>query len=117
MSAATWARAAILAAAPAAVLWFGLDAPFVFDDYPAVAANPSVRDPANIAMAWFRLHRAPVYALHALEYAAWEAWPAGFRAVNLLFHVGSSGSSGAWRPPSPAKGPPSGRRSSSRSTR
>ncbi len=83
-------RGFLLAALPLLLLWPGLAAPFLFDDFPTVVENPMVRDPATIVTAWFHHHRAPVYALHAAEHALWGARPAGFRAVNALLHVAAA---------------------------
>ncbi len=84
----SWRRAVALAALPAFLLAWGLGNPFIFDDFPTVLANPRLREPANIVWGWFTIHRAPVYTLHTLEYTLWGAWPAGFRFVNALFHLG-----------------------------
>lgn len=73
---------------PALLLWAWRGNPFLFDDYPTVLENPRLRDPANLVLAWTSPLRAPVYALHTLEFILWGADPVGFRTVNLLFHGG-----------------------------
>lgn len=83
-------RGIAVAALPLFLLWRGLGSPFLFDDFPTVLEHPLIRDPSAAWTVWLGHHRAPVYALHAVEYALWGARPAGFRAVNALFHVGTA---------------------------
>ncbi|MDZ4384256.1 MAG: hypothetical protein U0940_02105, partial [Nitrospirota bacterium] len=92
----------LIAAISSAVYANSLSNSFHFDDQHYITANPYIRDLSNIPSFFkstryssfeltFTGHYRPLLvASYALNYAIGGLKPAGYHAVNLLFHVGSA---------------------------
>lgn len=92
----------LIAAISSAVYANSLSNSFHFDDQHYITANPYIRDLSNIPSFFkstryssfeltFTGHYRPLLvASYALNYAMGGLNPAGYHAVNLLFHVGSA---------------------------
>lgn len=77
-----------------AAYWQALDAPFVFDDYPAIVRNASIRDLSAIGSvlnppvtAAGAAGRPAVNLTLAFDYALHGASPRGFHLTNILLHA------------------------------
>ena len=86
-----WLRALLLVAATAAVYWNSLEAPFVFDDIPAIVENESIRSlwhPAELSHPGSGVVGRPVvnWSL-AVNYALGGLDPRGYHLANLLIHA------------------------------
>jgi tetratricopeptide (TPR) repeat protein len=94
-----WIAAALLCLVVWAVYSQAIDAPFIFDDYSAIVANPSIKslwplvgDAVNPGPLrpppYLPTSARPLVNLSfALNYAAGELDPAGYRAVNITLHM------------------------------
>ncbi|MBI5185836.1 MAG: tetratricopeptide repeat protein [Nitrospinae bacterium] len=78
-----------------------LRSPFQWDDGTAITRNESIRDLSNVpsfltSVKTFSadgekdIYRPLRTAIRALEYRAWGLDPAGYHAVNLIFHFGAT---------------------------
>ncbi|BET66402.1 hypothetical protein ASA1KI_13200 [Opitutales bacterium ASA1] len=88
-----WIAGASLFLVVAAVYWNSLAAPFLFDDVPAVVANPTIRDLASFDVLRPPEHggtttgRPIVNLSFALDHALHRDSPGGYRATNVLLHA------------------------------
>jgi len=86
-----WALALVLAVT--AAYWNGLNAPFIFDDIPAIVENPSLRQlwqPEAPPLAGSAVAGRPfVNWTFAVNYALGGENPRGYHVTNLLIHAGA----------------------------
>lgn len=89
-----WVRFAVLAGAVVAAYWPALEAPFIFDDNPAIVRNPSIRHLAAVSTifnppgtAAGAAARPVVNATLAVDYAWHGLSPRGFHATNIALHA------------------------------
>ena len=93
-----WVAAGLLVLAVILVYWNSLGAAFVFDDVPAIADNPTLRDPGDVIgliappgdEAGTVGGRPVVNLSLALNYAIGGLSPRGYHFFNLLLHVGAA---------------------------
>ncbi len=88
-----WGWALALVVAAAAAYWNSLNAPFVFDDIPAIVENPSIRrlwQPEAPPRAGSAVDGRPlVNWTFAVNYALGGLDPRGYHLANLLIHAGA----------------------------
>ncbi len=85
----------LLVAVAVASFWPTLFNGYIWDDDFYIWNNPTLKTPGGIFDIWFRPLSIPqyyplVHTSYWLEYRLWGDRPAGYHAVNLLLHAGSS---------------------------
>jgi protein O-mannosyl-transferase len=61
--------------------------PFLFDDFPTVVDNPSIRDLGNLKWIFIGSRRFLTNFSYAADQAVWGARPFGFHLTNLVLHA------------------------------
>jgi tetratricopeptide (TPR) repeat protein len=80
--------AAAAAALVPAVYAGSIQAPFVYDDYDTIVANPSLRESSSLSFVLaYSLFRPVVNLSYAVDFRLWGLEPSGYHVTNIALHA------------------------------